>query len=84
MRKISSPAVPTAHVWVAKGLTAYTEIVLTAQGHIIIFFTSSLSSGTAIMKLSPLQGSFMGLKLEYCQCRPVDGLVRPSVCSVCV
>lgn len=69
MRQIFHPAVPAAHVWVAKGLTAYAEIVLTAQGHIIIFFTSSLSSATAVMKLSPLQGSFMDLKLEYCQCR---------------
>lgn len=43
MRQNFSPAVPTAHGLVAKGLTAYAEIVLTAQGHIIIIFLPPLS-----------------------------------------
>lgn len=63
MRQIFSPAVPTAHVWVAKGLTAYAEIVLTAQGHIIFFFHLLSLLRNSRNETVPITGFFYGPKI---------------------
>lgn len=73
----------STHVWAPVGLVVCAEIVLTAQGHIIIFFHLHSLSRNTHNETVPIIGLFYGPKMGLLPASERDVLSAP-VCAWCV